>query len=564
MNLARAHGDPALLIGAFTDRYFTITTPADFSAKAGAADEIIGIAESAGRPDLALSGHEWRFACRLGAGDLAGALAALADLETLAGLMPSPRWRYTAAIRRSGVLGYMGDLDGAFALSIAAADIGGPVINELELTSLELATRLSPSLVYGITGDPAIPDLYAFVRGFMSDIPVAFPQIHLAITELYLGDHESARRRIAPWVQRLDAVLHAPEGLGTLGFLAACIAALGWREAAHGVRQWLEPFGGRLTVINGVSCDLTVDNYLADLALLEGDDAGATHHARAALQFARSMPSPPLVARSLAQLADAQGRAGDHTAARSARDAAEAAAEPIGLQLPPVAWAGSTSSLAPTTSPAPASLSEAGPPPPSDLSTAPAEPTVPSLLRPAIFRRDEGSWVIDSALGSGRVPDSIGLRQLAELLAAPAVDISAVDLSRAGDREAVLVSGDLGPALDARAKRDYRRRITELQSEIDEAETNNDIDRATKHRIELDALLGELRRALGLGGRDRPQGSAAERARVNTARNIRRAIAAITAAAPDLGAHLRVSVRTGHHCVYAPEPAAALDWAVER
>jgi hypothetical protein len=67
---------------------------------------------------------------------------------------------------------------------------------------------------------------------------------------------------------------------------------------------------------------------------------------------------------------------------------------------------------------------------------------------------------------------------------------------------------------------------------------------------------------VGLGGRDRPQGSAAEKARINVSRNIRRAIAAVTAAVPDLGAHLQVSVRTGHRCSYAPEPAATLSWEV--
>lgn len=39
-------------------------------------------------------------------------------------------------------------------------------------------------------------------------------------------------------------------------------------------------------------------------------------------------------------------------------------------------------------------------------------------------------------------------------------------------------------------------------------------------RVELEALLNELRRAVGLDGRDRPSGSGAERARVNVTRNI--------------------------------------------
>jgi hypothetical protein len=74
--------------------------------------------------------------------------------------------------------------------------------------------------------------------------------------------------------------------------------------------------------------------------------------------------------------------------------------------------------------------------------------------------------------------------------------------------------------------------------------------------------MNELRRAVGLGGRDRPVGAGAERARVNVTRNLRRAVTAISANAPDLGAHLERSIRTGRLCSYTPEPASALDWKV--
>ena len=98
------------------------------------------------------------------------------------------------------------------------------------------------------------------------------------------------------------------------------------------------------------------------------------------------------------------------------------------------------------------------------------------------------------------------------------------------DREAT--RHEMGPALDARAKRQYRQRVNDLRAEIDEAERWNDIERVESARTELDALIAELRRAVGIGGRDRPQGSGAERARVNVARSIRRAIAAVDKVVP--------------------------------
>ena len=157
------------------------------------------------------------------------------------------------------------------------------------------------------------------------------------------------------------------------------------------------------------------------------------------------------------------------------------------------------------------------------------------------------------------MPDSNGLGQLARLLAAPGVEVTVLEL--AGQTQAP-ISADLGPGLDARAKREYRRRLLELQAEIDHAERTGDPVRSERAHVEMDALLRELRRAVGLGGRDRPTGSDAERARINVVRSLRRAIAAVAVQAPLLGAHLDESIRTGGHCIYLPDPSAALSWRV--
>lgn len=155
--------------------------------------------------------------------------------------------------------------------------------------------------------------------------------------------------------------------------------------------------------------------------------------------------------------------------------------------------------------------------------------------------------------------DIAGLAQLARLLRAPGIEIAADELNGSHGTS----HPDLGPVLDARAKREYRHRINELHAEVDEAERWADPERAESARRELDALLTELRRAVGLGGRDRPHGSGSERARVNVARNIRRAITAIDRVAPQVAAHLSASIRTGHLCTYAPEPAARIVWSID-
>ena len=79
-------------------------------------------------------------------------------------------------------------------------------------------------------------------------------------------------------------------------------------------------------------------------------------------------------------------------------------------------------------------------------------------------------------------------------------------------------------------------------------------------REELDRIVETLSGALGLGGRARRIGSAAERARSAVTWRIRSAIRKIAAAHPRLGRHLDNSVRTGTFCAYEPE--TAVNWDV--
>jgi hypothetical protein len=202
-----------------------------------------------------------------------------------------------------------------------------------------------------------------------------------------------------------------------------------------------------------------------------------------------------LEARCRWQLADARDRAGDGEAAARERAQAQAQAEPIGVDL------GGPSRSAPSLAP----TSEA-----------------------RLVRRD-GAWLVDSPYGRAELPHSVGMTQLVRILAAAPAEVEATDLAGA---LSTVVQRDLGPALDPSAKRAYRRRIAELQAEIDEADDHADFERAVPARLEFDALMTELRRAVGVGGRDRPSGSTAEKARINVTRTVRRALDAVAAATP--------------------------------
>ncbi len=157
-----------------------------------------------------------------------------------------------------------------------------------------------------------------------------------------------------------------------------------------------------------------------------------------------------------------------------------------------------------------------------------------------------GKWWVASFGGSSvRLPDTKGLRYLAELIACPGSERHALDLvdrvegvapSGGIDRRAL---GDAGTVLDAQARLAYRHRIERLRADADDALASDQLETAEACQAELDQLVSQLARAYGLGGRDRRSASAAERARLNVTRALRSAIAKLIDTVPEAGAGAR-------------------------
>ena len=118
----------------------------------------------------------------------------------------------------------------------------------------------------------------------------------------------------------------------------------------------------------------------------------------------------------------------------------------------------------------------------------------------------------------------------------------------------------MGPVLDAAARDAYRHRLDTLTARLDAADRAGDRPAAEQMEAERQALLGELRRASGLGGRDRVVAPEAERARVNVTRTLRSTIERLAASAPRAAAHLQASIRTGRSCRYQPAPGGPSGW----
>jgi hypothetical protein len=122
---------------------------------------------------------------------------------------------------------------------------------------------------------------------------------------------------------------------------------------------------------------------------------------------------------------------------------------------------------------------------------------------------------------------------------------------------------DAGPILDLRAKAEYRRRLAELQAELDDAERLNNPERSERIHQEKDCLTEQLAVAVGLGGRARKTSSQAERARSAVTKRIKDSIRKIAKAIPSLGEHLDTSVKTGYFCSYRPHADCSSGWKVE-
>ena len=176
-------------------------------------------------------------------------------------------------------------------------------------------------------------------------------------------------------------------------------------------------------------------------------------------------------------------------------------------------------------------------------------------------------WAVTYESRTVRIRDSKGMRVIARLLEAPGRPQPSLDLERLGadadDPTArAAAASDAGEMLDAEARRAYRARIAELRLAIDDAKSAGAADRAGALEEELDFITRELSRGLGLGGRSRYAGSAAERARINVTRAVKAAMQRISDADSSLAAHLGATLRTGTVCVYAPDPRSPIEWTV--
>lgn len=265
----------------------------------------------------------------------------------------------------------------------------------------------------------------------------------------------------------------------------------------------------------------------ARAALLTGDLDDAAHAASAAVSAYSDAGAPYEAARARQVLAEVHVRAGRSAVAQAERDTARTALGAFGVKLP-----------------------------------ADPSPARPDRVRmdEAAFRYNGNLRLVRFAGSDCSVPDLAGFRYVERLLARPGSELHVLDLVGATGIVSAAGGHDGLPVLDDEARKAYRRRLRDIEEDLDEARYLHDDARVELAERDREFLLAELGRAVGLHGRSRTTGSTAERARTRVARAIRYALDRLAEAHPLAAAHLRQSIRTGSYCSYQPDPAFPVRW----
>ena len=289
----------------------------------------------------------------------------------------------------------------------------------------------------------------------------------------------------------------------------------------------------------------------ARAALISGDLGQAIDGCAAAIAAWAAIGAPFETARARMVLGEAHHRSGNVDRARMEWRAAREAFEAFGA----LRWAEQAEHL---------------------LTGAPPIPTPsPSRVATATFRCDGDTRTICFGEHTALMRDLKGFRYVERLLADPGREFHVLDLV-AVERGTLptgptvhhgldAVAEGIGaglPIIDDEARDAYRRRLAEVDDDIEEATRTNDIGRVELAQHDRDYLLAELARAVGLGGRHRSVGGTAERARTSVTRSLRYALGRLAPHHPALATHLEQSVHTGTYCVYTPDPLAPIRWHI--
>ncbi len=307
LRLARAVGDPAVVVDALFVRAVTLRATPRIAEQVALAEELLAL----GQTDLRARafGYQIRGAMRLVSGDAAGFETDTAEVERLGDALNSWQFRAFAAEWRTLQALIAGRFADVRRLTKRMLDVAGG--------DPDFFTAWAAQMFWVAREQGELRDMITLVEDSLERMPSRVARCGVALAYADLGELDDARRHYEiiaaddfAMVQRDLAYVAA------LAMLAETAVRLGHVEGGRWLRERLAPFAGTIAVVGyGAYCVGAVDRFLGMLAALDGRPEEADDRYRRALALEEAMDAPPLVARTktwwAASLARIPGRHDD-------------------------------------------------------------------------------------------------------------------------------------------------------------------------------------------------------------------------------------------------------------
>jgi AAA ATPase domain len=550
--MARRIGDRATLAYTLVNKQGAISSPDRTEECVEIALELFSISDSRWALELELPSRVRHVGYLLELDNLAGSDIAIETLERLAADSHDPRAQAYVPLVRSRRNALEGLFDEAERLTAEAGRLGA----RLRDSTIPIQTAAQ---VIGIRwAQGRMREMRADLKRFAD----AYPALPVYRAAFALASCEDGRAADARRELRLLGAHDFEElprdslWLLAMALLSETAAHLQDATAATVLYKLFAPFEGRNVTSPDAIFAGPVARYLGLLSTAQGERESAERHFLGAWEQANLDGARPAMVRirlDHARMLLESGSGAERARAGELLDEAQAGAEELGMDAL-LEWIA-------------AARERSGP-----------RPARAGEQLEARLHREGDVWRFDFDGRAIHMRDSKGVRHLAVLLGAPGVEIPAGEIeARAGAQGnnhaalaheaglAVQAAADAPlTGLDETAKQEYRRRLEDLREEVEQAEAWSDPERAARAREEIDMIGAELAAAVGLGGRDRPLASGAERARVRVTRAIHAAIKRIGELDEGLGYELGATVRTGSFCAYKPDPRRPVTWQIDR